>query len=451
MQKRRPFEAQLTRLSLISSVPLLFMLLLVMMYADISIALILLVTLFGSISIIYTHYQIHQNSVYQFRRLSNLLDAMIQGDYSLRARSDQSHGALDELVVSINGLAQRLSKQRLESVESQLLVHTVIEHIDVAIVALSEENKISFLNPAAKKLLLLDKSDSIDEMLKQLAFVQSFSSGRHQVVELSLGHQHGRFNVHVEEFRESGRQHKLLFITDVRTLLRSEERKAWQSLVRVISHEINNSLSPIASISQTLSRVISRQTNNANSLETSKDIIEGLTIITERANGLSQFVESYKQLAKLPEPQRKMVSILKLFEKIRVLFKDQSIHIESINDVQLFIDPVQFEQVLINLFKNAVESMSQTNLEGVITVEWFAVEPFFKLTIYDQGGGISNPDNLFIPFYSTKKYGSGIGLVLCRQIVEAHNGRLTIANQINVNGCCVTIEIPFGRILDNPG
>ncbi len=447
MQKRRPFEAQLTRLALISSVPLLCLLLLVMVFAEISVALITLVAILGCITIVYTHYQIQKNSVYQFRRLSNLLDAMIQGDYSLRARSDQSQGALDELVKSINGLAQRLSMQRLESVESQLLVDTVIEHIDVAIVALNEDNKISFLNPAAKKLLLLDRVDSNDALVKQLAFAQSFSSGRHQVVELSLGYQQGRFNVHVEEFRESGLQHKLLFITDVSTLLRSEERKAWQSLVRVISHEINNSLSPIASISQTLSRMISRQSSNqTDGYENTKDIIDGLTIITERANGLSQFIESYKQLAKLPEPEKQRVSILNLVEKICGLFKNQKIYINSTNDIDLFIDPIQFEQVLINLFKNAVESMLHINPDGAINLEWSIAEPFFKLVICDEGAGVSNPDNLFVPFYSTKKHGSGIGLVLCRQIVEAHNGRLSMTNQVSAQGCCIIIEIPFSRL-----
>ncbi|MFV1982790.1 MAG: PAS domain-containing sensor histidine kinase [Thiohalomonadales bacterium] len=440
--KRLTFEAHLIRLSLISSVPLLLFLLWMMIYADISIWLILLIVFLGGTLVIYANLRIHQKLEYQFRTLRNLLDAMTQGDYSLRSRSDQSSGELGELITSINGFAERLSAQRLDSVESQHLVRTIINHIDVAIVALNEENQISFLNPAAKKLLMLDQtdSDSNTRLLEQLAFVQSFTSGCHQVVELTFGHQQGRFNICVEEFRESGLQNKLLFITDVRTLLRSEERKAWQSLVRVISHEINNSLSPIASISQTLNRLISRQSDRT---ENSKDLIEGLTIITERANGLSEFVDSYKQLAKLPEPQKQMVSILRLFEKICILFKDQSIIIESEDDIELRIDPVQFEQVLINLIKNSIEAMLQTNPDGVIRVEWIATEFFFKLVISDQGGGLNNSDNLFVPFYSTKKQGSGIGLIFCRQIIEAHNGSLSIANRLNSQGCCATIEIPL--------
>jgi len=333
-----------------------------------------------------------------------------------------------------------LSEQRRESIESQHLLRTIIEHIDVAIIALNEQNEINFFNPTARKLLLQDHDSSNEELLEQLAFVQSLTSGYDQVVELSLGFQHGRFHVYVEEFRESGLQHKLLFITDVRTLLRREERKAWRSLVRVISHEINNSLSPIASISQTLRRSISTHKTQPN---TDQDLIEGLNIIFERANGLRQFIESYKALAKLPDPQIQLISITEALGKICQLFKLSHIEIETGEDVLIPIDPVQFEQVMINLLKNAVESIEQTNPKGRIKINWHCSGPYLKLLVCDQGAGISNSENLFVPFYSTKKNGSGIGLLLSQQIIEAHHGRISIANQSNQQGCCVTIELPL--------
>lgn len=439
MSNKPSFEIRLTRLSLASSIPLLLLVLWTMIYADVSIWLVILVILLGSLLTFYCAYQIHYKTAYQFRSLSNLLNSMVQGDYTLRARSVKGSGALDELTATLNRLAERLSQQRWESVESHLLLTTVIEHIDVAIVALSEDNTLRLLNPAAKKLLS-DTSESHERLLGQLAFVQCCPSGWHQVIELSLGHQQGRFNIHLEEFRESGRQHKLLFIADVRTLLRSEEIRAWQSLVRVISHEINNSLSPIVSISQTLSRLIER---DAAGTPYHEDLLKGLAIIGERANGLSQFVESYKQLAKLPEPQKQHTSVRLLCEKAWALFKRSSIAIESTTDAELFIDPVQFEQVLINLIKNAVEAMAHTNPAGVIRIRWFVSGPVFTLTICDEGEGVSNPDNLFVPFYSTKKHGSGIGLVLCRQIIEAHGGRLTVTNQPMSRGCRASIDLPF--------
>lgn len=439
MHKRRPFEAHLIRLVLLVSLPLLLLLLWVMVLANISIWLILLAGLFGSLMILYVSYSIYQKISYQFRSVSNLLEALVQGDYTLRARTDQTSGAFDELMVAINGLAKRLSQQRWESVESQLLLRTIIEHIDVAIIALNQDNQIRFTNPAADNLLQLKDASSSQDLLQQLAFVQELTSGCHQVVELSLGYQQGRFNVYVEEFREEGKQHKLLFITDIRTLLRSEERKAWQNLVRVISHEINNSLSPIASISQTLKRIIERDPQGAAAID---DLREGLNIISERAIGLSRFVDSYKQLAKLPEPQIQPLAIRPLVEKMIALFNHTPIEIETETDFILQLDPVQFEQVLINLIKNAVEASALTNPGSAIKIRWAVGRQLFKLDICDQGSGISNPDNVFVPFYSTKKQGSGIGLVLSRQIIEAHNGRLTLSNQ-DSGGCCASIELPL--------
>lgn len=439
---KQRFEAQLRKLSLIGSVPFYLLLLWTLIYADVSVWLVILCGFLGGILVLMVAYLTHQRAEYQFRSLSNLLEALTQGEYSMRAVSSQTGGALDELVDTINGLAERLSRQRWEADENQLLVNTIIDHIDVAIIALTEENKISFLNPAAEKLLLLDSKDSQQKFLRQLDFIQDFASGYNQVVEISFGQQQGRFNVHIEEFRKTGIQHKLLFISNVTSLLRSEERKAWQSLVRVISHEINNSLSPIASISQTLSNLV----RGKKPLEENKsDVLEGLTIISERANALSQFVNSYKQIAKLPEPKKQQVSLRSLLEKTRALFSGQIITIETDGDVELDIDPVQIEQVLINLIKNSVEAMQQAKSDAAIRIVWLEGHSFFKLKIYDQGNGISNPDNLFVPFYSTKRDGSGIGLVLSRQIIEAHSGQLVLENVVNPKGCCATIKLPVAQ------
>lgn len=439
MYKRTSFETHIFRLSLLSSVPLLLFLLWIMFYEGISIWLIALIAFIAIVLVAYSNYQINQRVVHQFRILITLLDAMSEGDYSLRAHSGMSKDTLGELFGSVNALAERLSDQRIETKESQLLVSTVLDHIDVAILALTDDNQIRFFNPAAQRLLAIAQPGSNHVLLQQLAFAQSFASGRHQVVQLSLGGRTGRFNVHVEEFRESGVQHKLLFITDVSNLLRSEESKAWQSLVRVISHEINNSLSPIASISQTLKRVIQRQGVDADKVG---DLVEGLHIISLRANGLSQFVESYKQLAKLPAPNLQKVPILPLLHKTSHLFGTHAINLLSVDDVDLDIDPVQFEQVLINLIKNALEAMENKQVPGEVSISWTVSNGSFVLSIWDQGAGINNLDNLFVPFYTTKKQGTGIGLVLCRQIIEAHRGRLSLRNREDQAGCRAVIELP---------
>lgn len=439
--KKKSFEAQLTQLSLFASLPIFILLIWVMIYAKISIYLILLTALLGSLVLAYCHNKIHQKSSYQFRSLSNLLDAMVQGDYSLRSRHSEGDKALNELVDSINSLAVRLNKQRIESIESQLLLKTVINHIDVAIIALNENSEMVLTNPAANALLQLsDESSDItfNDSFKQLAQVDNIVSGQSQVMPLTFAGQQGKFNVHVEEYRDKGKQQKLLFITDVSTMLRSEERNAWQALVRVISHEINNSLSPIASISQSLKRLLTRQEEVA---EHKDYLIEGLTVVAQRTNNLANFVNSYKQIASLPEPKKQITSISSLVNKISGLYQSQHIEIQTSVDVCLLIDAVQIEQVLINLVKNAAEAIKNSGAEGKVTISWQQQGKVFKLAIKDDGTGVSNPDNLFVPFYTTKAQGSGIGLVLCRQIIEAHGGKLTLANRTESRGCIAIIEL----------
>jgi len=462
MLSKKSFEAQLAKLSLVSSLPLFILLISVMVYANISIYIILLTILISLITITYCHVKIYQKSAYQFRSLSNLLDALVQGDYSLRARSDNNTAALNELVQTINGLASKLNNQRIESVESQLLLQTVINHIDVAIIALNNKNDIILINPAATKLLQLPKQTSSVSAVSKLEQLAELTGGQSKVLDLTFGQQQGKFNVHVEEFREAGKQQKLFFITDVSVMLRSEERNAWQSLVRVISHEINNSLAPIASISQTLNRLLSRQED----LNTHKENLQGgLSIISQRTLNLKNFVNSYKQISQLPEPEKKDTSVISLLNKIIPLYQSSGIKIISKEDVKLFIDPVQIEQVLINLLKNAVESVKISQSESAeiskndnsgddinnedsnsidrIAVSWQVINRSLKLSILDEGGGINNYDNLFVPFYTTKKQGSGIGLVLCRQILERHGGRLSLSNRKDKSGCLALIELPL--------
>ncbi len=439
--KKKSFEAQLTQLSLLASLPIFILLLWVMTYANISIYLILLVALLGSLVLVYCHNKIHQKSSYQFRSLSNLLDAMVQGDYSLRSRHSEGDEALNELVDSINSLAIRLNKQRIESIESQLLLKTVINHIDVAIIALNENSEMVLTNPAANALLQLSdglNDITLNDSFKQLAQVDAIVSGQSQVMPLTFAGQQGKFNVHVEEFRDKGKQQKLLFITDVSNMLRSEERNAWQALVRVISHEINNSLSPIGSISQSLKRLLIRQED----ISEHKDyLIEGLTVVAQRTNNLANFVNSYKQIASLPEPKKQETSIANLISKISGLYQSQHIEIQTSVDVNLSIDAVQIEQVLINLLKNAAEAIKNSGGDGKVTINWQQQAKVFKLAIKDDGTGVSNPDNLFVPFYTTKAQGSGIGLVLCRQIIEAHGGKLTLTNRTDGKGCLAVIEL----------
>ena len=438
MRKRRSFESKLTWLSLSVSVPLLLLLILTMVYADISTYLTILTGFIGSIAVFITNSLIHQKSAFQFRSLSNLLEAMLKGDYALRLRSDAPDSALDELVVSINNLAEHLSQQRLMSVENQLLLNTVIEHIDVAILSVDENSQTHLLNPAAKKLLKANNNNERKKVTEQIETLMKMSIGKSQVRDLSFAQHNGRFRIHCEEFRSSGLQHRLILITDIAHLLRMEEDKAWQNLVRVLSHEINNSLTPIASISQTLLKMSQSQKGFPKGDE---DLTQGLKLISERSHDLRAFVNSYKKLNKLPAPDIQEFDLTVIANKVSNLFDQQKFGIISQEFIALRIDAIQIEQVLINLVKNGIEA--STDDQQPVTMSWLVNDDQCKIFIIDCGTGVRNPENLFVPLYTTKPQGSGIGLALSRQIVESHNGQLTLANRDDKQGCVAQIVLPL--------
>ena len=436
-KRRASFEAELVQLALLITVPNLLGLIL-LLYSGYSYWLSALIILSATLLVFSGIYRIYHKTVFQIRSLSNLLEAMINGDFSLRARSQADQGALTELIDSINGLADKLSEQRTTTYESQFLLHTVITHIDVAILAVSEDGQLRFYNPAADKLFKVSSIDQ-NQLLDQLQPLLTFENGHNRLFEMELGKINGRFNIHIEHFREQGRPHKLLFITDVREILRNEERRAWQSLVRVISHEINNSLSPIASLSQTLAKLIDQE-----DFTNKPDFVNGLDIIRSRTTNLTGFVNSYKQLTKLPEPSLTAHPLRDFISQICSLFADIRIEILSQDNPMVMFDKPQLEQVLINILKNAKESMELVKGRSVspISISWTIDSDTLRIEILDNGVGIANECNLFVPFFSTKNHGSGIGLVLSRQILEAHKGTIDIKNANNQTGCLAILRLP---------
>ncbi len=360
---------------------------------------------------------------------------MVHGDYSLRGRRRSNNDALGQLVGQINSLADTLTEQRFTAQESQLLVDKIIHHIDVAIIALDGENNLVLLNPAAENLLNVELAQVIHMPLTNIAERLLTVSGD-QVIELNFANHKGQFQVIRDHYRDHGHQHELFFITDVNNLLRAHERQAWQNLIRVLSHEINNSLAPIASLSGTLKSISEKQ-----NLEPvfSENLTDSLTIIEERANSLRLFVDSYRKLSHLPEPKKVSADLYSLCEKVVALFPSREILLKA-NKVQCLLDPVQIEQVLINLLKNADEATTDTSLPCELVLK--QSREMITIEVIDQGCGLTNEQNLFTPFYTTKKQGSGIGLVLCRQIIEAHGGYIEISNRKDCQGVKVKAELP---------
>ena len=289
-------------------------------------------------------------------------------------------------------------------------------------------------NPAALDLFCL-KSIEKEALPSSLIFAPEMTAGETLVRELSIDEHRERYRIHLERFITDGNENYLIFITNISSILRVEEKRAWQSLVRVLSHEINNSLAPLKSFSETLvTQVMKREDNE----ELKQELVQGLTIIAKRADSLTTFVQRYHQIARLPLPVRKPTDLAVLANRIAQLFPSANVT-ASAQTVYAYVDEAQMEQVLINLVKNGIEACSGC---PVVNISWRVEEEMVVLQIKDNGGGIQNFDNIFTPYYSTKSSGSGIGLALCRQIVEAHEGSIAIENRVESVGCVVSIRLP---------
>jgi nitrogen fixation/metabolism regulation signal transduction histidine kinase len=240
-------------------------------------------------------------------------------------------------------------------------------------------------------------------------------------------------------FREQGVPHQLVVLTDLSRTLREEERQAWQRLLRVLGHELNNSLAPIKSIAGSMETLLGREPKPP---DWSEDMKRGLAVISARAAALNRFMEAYTRIARLPPPKLRPVEIRKTVERIASLETRLPIQVRPGPDLTLAADGDQLDQLLINLVRNAVEAALET--QGGVRLAWEKSGTKLLVTIEDDGPGLSNTANLFVPFFTTKQGGSGIGLVLCRQIAEAHGGSLALENRKDGRGCLARLILPFG-------
>lgn len=432
-----PVENQLALITLLSNLFPSLLLLVVLWYFQISIYLVGIVAVVLLFLTLFSVSTVWRRSQYQFRSVHSLLDAIVRGDYSFRGSHQAGDGALGELNLTINALAKTLHRQRVQSEESQLLVQKVVDQIDVAIIAWDQSQTIRLINPAARKVLNLEEVQQCDQTLpKILAFANELRVGEMQVKSLQFPELSGRFRLLLERFIADGNTHNLLFLTNLSSILRLEERRAWRNLVRVLSHEINNSLSPLKSFSTTLkSQIEKRETD----MDLKQELIEGMNVIGNRAESLAQFVQSYQKIAKLPEPDRKVVDFQQCLMNITKLFPKNLISLNG-DAITLSIDASQIEQVMINLIKNAIEAGADGE---PVQVDWRVQRSRLVVSIKDNGIGIQNPENLFTPYYTTKATGSGIGLVFCQQVIEAHEGFLSLANRQDVQGSVATLSLPI--------
>ena len=368
---------------------------------------------------------------------ANLLGALREGDYSIRGAGARPGTAVDLVMHEINALGDTLQRQRTEAVESTALLQSVMGAIDVAVFALDMDGKLMLVNPAAERLVDQPASRLLGRDAQQLRVAVYLTGDTPRLIDRPFGPESGRLELRRSTFRRDGKPHQLLVFADLSRALREEEQQAWQRIVRVLSHEINNSLTPIKSIAHSIRRMLSRVPN----LPRGDEIQEGLNLIETRSGSLGRFLRAYAQLARLPKPQQRPVQIGPIAHRIAELENRLPVKVAASDGVEINADPDQIEQLLINIVRNAVDATLETG--GRVFIDWKSDDGALQLTVEDEGPGLPDTSNLFVPFFTTEPAGSGIGLALSRQIAEAHGGTLVLENRTDAKGCRAILRIPL--------
>jgi two-component system nitrogen regulation sensor histidine kinase NtrY len=390
--------------------------------------------------------------------LSNVIGALREEDYSFRARNAVAEDALGELSLEVNALADMLSDEKIRAIEATALLQRVVDEIDAPLFAFDPASTLRLVNPAGEHLLRQSKSRMLGRSASDLNLQKCLVSDNESLVELDLKDSQARWLLRRSSFRQNGVPHTLVVLSDVSRALREEERKAWQRLIRVLGHELSNSLAPIKSIAGSLN---SRVSATAMDSDVRNDLQHGLEIIEARSASLHRFLEAYRRLAQMPAPVLREIELPKLVARVAGLETRIKVCVQAGPELIFIADPDQLEQMLINLVRNAADAVlelsssafaakpcpdSDLSLDadtvGEVGIRWSVTEADVDLFVEDNGPGLLNPANVFTPFYTTKPSGSGVGLVLSRQIAEAHGGRIEISNRTGTRGCLVRVVLP---------
>ncbi len=335
-------------------------------------------------------YSLRERIVRHLQTISNLLAALREGDYSIRARGARQDDALGEVMLEVNALGEILQEQRFGVLDATALLRTVMAEIDVAIFAFDEEARLRLVNRAGERLLAQPAERVIGRTAVDLNLADCLNGASDHENTRTLAKSFpggaGRWGIRRSTFRERGRPHLLLVMADLSRTLREEERAAWQRLVRVLGHELNNSLAPIKSIAGSLGSLLIR---SPRPVDWHEDMRRGLTVIEDRSAALSRFMQAYARLARLPPPQFKLLDVGAWVRRVVALETRLAVTLLPGPELMIQGDEDQLDQLLINLLRNAVDAALQAG-GGAVRVSWGKTATHLNVWIEDEGPGLSN-------------------------------------------------------------
>ena len=439
-----PHERRILQLALLSGLPGIVVALALLWHDNYSAKVQWTLGLFVVCSWLITALVLRERVVRPLQTLSNMLAALREGDYSIRARGAEREDALGLAYLEANLLGETLRTQRLGAMEATALLRTVMADIDVAVFAFDDDSRLRLVNSAGERLLGNVAERLLGRTAEQVGLADCLVGESPRTMDVTFPGGAGRWEVRRGSFRQNGRPHTLLVLADVTKALREEELQAWRRLVRVLSHEINNSLAPIKSIAGSLQTLLDRSPRDG---EVEEDIRRGLSVIGGRSEALIRFMSAYARLARLPAPQRVPLDVGTWVRRVAALETRLPIRIDGGPQTLIRADGDQLDQLLINLVRNAVDASLETG--GGVCIRWTRQNGTVSIIIEDEGPGLPSSANLFVPFFTTKPQGSGIGLVLSRQIAEAHGGVLLLENRRGARGCVATFRLSLDEASRN--